>query len=344
MNTLTDFADDGGKLPEAVVEQAIAWYVRLSSEPRAEGDDAEFACWRDAHPDHARAWKRMQHIGGRLRGSAVQVPAPLARDALDRAGKLRGRRQALIRGLLVAGTGGAALHLAQRQLPWRAHVDAVLADARTATGQRSRLVLDDGTRLLLNTATAVDIRYTPGERRIVLHHGEILVATAPDAAGRPFAVATADGLLRPVGTRFAVRRDEGGGSSVAVVEGAVDVYPAASGKPVRLAAGQQTRLIPDRSLPPSALDESRLAWSDGFIAAEGMRLADFLADLGRYRPGRLRCADDVAGLRLTGSWLLDGPDPADPTGHILASLEQYLPVRIRRLTRYWVSVEARPEG
>ncbi|MCV2217159.1 FecR domain-containing protein [Thauera sp. Sel9] len=343
MNPLPDSAGNGGKLPEAVVEQAIAWYVRLSSNPRDEGGNVEFARWHDASPDHAVAWQRMLGIGSRLQDSALRVPSPLARDALNRAGSLQGKRRALLYGLAAIGTSTAVLHVLHGQPPWSGHLDSMLADARTATGQRSRRMLDDGTQLLLNTATSIDIRQTAEERRIILHQGEILVATAPDPA-RPLVVDTAAGLLRPVGTRFAVRREDSGTCSVAVVEGAVDIHPAAAGRSLRLAAGLQTRFTPTHSAPPAPLDESRLAWTDGFITAEGMRLADFLADLGRYRPGRLRCAGNVADLRLTGAWPLDGPDPADPTGHILVSLEQHLPVLILRLTRYWISIEARPEA
>ncbi|THF62047.1 FecR domain-containing protein [Pseudothauera rhizosphaerae] len=349
MTTLPDTidpTDDASPLPEAVTDQAIRWYVRLSSGLQTDRDTAEFTRWHAAHSDHARAWKRLQNMGSRLQSSAAQIPAPLARGILRRIGAACGTRRAFIRGLIVAGSGGAALHLAQGQIPLQTLLAGTLADARTATGQRQRHTLADGTQLLLNTATAVDVRYSAHERRIVLLHGEIMVGTAPDDAGRPLLVATPHGILRPVGTRFSVRHDgtAGHATEIAVAEGAVDIHPAALAKPLRLNAGQQTRFTPHHVDAPAALDESRQSWTTGTLSAEGMRLADFIAELDRHRPGRLRCAPEVAGLRITGSWPLEGPDPADPTAHILASLERHMPVRIRHLTRYWVSVEARPAG
>jgi transmembrane sensor len=59
-----------------------------------------------------------------------------------------------------------------------------------------------------------------------------------------------------------------------------------------------------------------------------------LAELSRYRPGYLGCAPEVAGLRLSGTFLLDDSEA------VLANLQDSLPVHVRRLTRYWVRIEA----
>jgi len=47
----------------------------------------------------------------------------------------------------------------------------------------------------------------------------------------------------------------------------------------------------------------------------------------------LSCSPDIAGLRISGTFLLDDTEGA------LANLEASLPVRVRRLTRYWVRLE-----
>ncbi|HBD34979.1 MAG TPA: histidine kinase, partial [Cupriavidus sp.] len=60
--------------------------------------------------------------------------------------------------------------------------------------------------------------------------------------------------------------------------------------------------------------------------------ADFLAEVDRYRPGRLRCAPDVADLRVSGTF------PIADTDRILDALRTALPVRIQFLTRYWTTV------
>ena len=335
--------DDGSPVGDCIVEQAVSWYVRLASGQQTAQDQAEFEQWRAAHSDHARAWRRLQAMGDRLLASTTQVKPAVSRKVLARAAEIMPARRRSFKAFVWVGAGGTALYLTQQQLPWRAHLAAAIADERTATGERRSLVLADGTRLMLNTATAVDIRFNDRQRRIVLRNGEIMVVTARDVQERPFVVATQEGTLIPVGTRFSVRRDETRAESatqLAVTEGAVDVRAAgvAPDVPTRVQAGQQVRFTQQRVLPVEPLQDTARSWADGTLTAEGMPLGQFIADLDRYRPGRLRCAPEVAHLRITGTWPLTGDDP---TERILASLERRLPVRIDRLTRYWVTVSAR---
>jgi transmembrane sensor len=65
-----------------------------------------------------------------------------------------------------------------------------------------------------------------------------------------------------------------------------------------------------------------------------VRLDDFLADIGRYRQGLLRCEPAVAGLRISGVF------PLADTERILDMLASSLPVRVRSRSRYWVTLEA----
>ncbi|NMG66957.1 hypothetical protein GPA19_18610 [Azoarcus indigens] len=95
---------------------------------------------------------------------------------------------------------------------------------QSATGEQRPLTLADGSRLLLNTATEVVVRFDAQMRLIRLLTGEILATSAPDPQARPLIVATADGFARTLGTRFSVRRGSGEDSSrITVFEGAVEV-------------------------------------------------------------------------------------------------------------------------
>ncbi len=87
--------------------------------------------------------------------------------------------------------------------------------------------------------------------------------------------------------------------------------------------------------PLRLANEQGSAWTRGMLVAVDWRLDDLLAELSRYRHGFLGCSPDIAGLRLSGTFLLDD------TEGVLANLEDSLPVQVRRLTRYWVRVEAR---
>ncbi|MCM8565948.1 hypothetical protein [Thauera linaloolentis] len=75
------------------------------------------------------------------------------------------------------------------------------------------------------------------------------------------------------------------------------------------------------------------AWTDGVLVARQMRLADAVAEIGRYRSGWLRCDPAVADWRISGVFQLGDTDLA------LAALGEALPLRIRHYSRYWVMVE-----
>ena len=103
--------------------------------------------------------------------------------------------------------------------------------------------------------------------------------------------------------------------------------------PLTLAAGQQARFDANGlSGDIEALAPGAGSWADGVLYAEQMPLADFLAELARYRPGLLRCDPAVAGLRVSGAFQLRDTDK------ILHALAATLPLRIARHTRYWVTV------
>lgn len=336
-------SDDGRKIDARVVDQAIDWYVRQASGHATAADAMAFEAWCAAHPEHMRAWQRLQSVGGRFSARTARLPASLARATLEQAGVPPRRRT--LKTLAWIGVGGGTIYLAQAQLPWRERLAQSLADARTGIGERRELRLDDETRLLLNTASAVDVRFDAARRLVLLHRGEIMVSTAPDPSGRPFEVRTVDGALVPLGTRFTVRRDDEwpgqAGSTLLGVEAGVVEVRVAGAAPLRVQARQQVRFSRSGIDAPAALDEAAQAWTDGLLTADRMRLADLLAELARYRSGRLRCDPAVADLRVTGVWPLDGPDASE---RILVSLEQTLPVTVSRMTRYWVTVGPRAPG
>ncbi|WP_373790280.1 FecR domain-containing protein [Achromobacter insuavis] len=310
----------------AVLEEAAGWLVRFQSETLSAADRAAFERRRGRSAAHAAAWARVEDM---LR-SFGQVPPDLGARTLRQLER-PGRRQALRSGAGLLLLGPAAW-LAWRELPWHEWS----ADARTATGEQRRMQLADGTRLLLNTATAVDIQYTAEQRVIWLRAGEILLTTSKDPAPvhRPFIVRTAQGSVQALGTRFMVR-DERDGIRVAVFEGAVAIRPAASDAQRVLRAGQQTVFDAQRIEPESAVDTALVSWEDGMLAARNWRLADLVAELARYRRGFLRCDPAVAELRVSGAFPLNDIDAG------LRLLEKTLPVRIQRMTPYWVTVAAR---
>lgn len=330
-------------VPPSVREQSIAWYVRLASGTQTTDDEAAFDRWHRAHPDHARAWRQLQEMGGRLRHGAELLTPRIAHGTLQKAANASGRRRAL-KSLACLGAGGTALYLLQAQTAWQFPLAGMLADIRSATGEQRHITLEDGTQVALNTASAIDVRFDAHQRRIVLHAGEIMVTTGADPLRRPLVVITAEGTLTPIGTQFSVRHASITGqppyTRIGVAEGAVDVrvHSQQGLAPVLVRAGQQLSFSRDAIMPLVPLDANSLAWVDGTFVAAGMRLDDFLTELGHYRPGVVRWAPDVAHLRITGTWPLRTDKATDL---MLDSLERRLPVTVTRMTRYWVKVTPR---
>jgi transmembrane sensor len=308
------------ELPRDALEAAAHWYVQLNDTAAAADERAAWERWLAADAAHRQAWARMQALERRLNG----VPGELVAPTLSSARERRRRTLKLFTLLLSAGAVGALLP--ELETGWQ----IARADLRTATGERRRIELADGGTLDINTASAVDIDYDSNLRLLRLLTGEILVQTAADP--RPFEVHTAHGAIRALGTRFSVRR-EAGETHVAVLEHAVEIRP--NDAPVlRLEAGQQAVFSVHGVSLPSPLAPGEGAWRDGKLIAIDRRLDDFLAELERHRPGKIACAPEVAGLRLSGVFRLHDTDA------VLDTIAASLPIKLRHATRYWVRAEA----
>ncbi|WPP00316.1 FecR domain-containing protein [Pseudomonas sp. HR96] len=311
-----------------VLDAAIAWQLTLDDEPRAGQARAEFERWHAADEEHARAWHQLNLIDVRFNAAAGPARKALLapRDGLRR--QLRKLGGSSLAVLLAAGL---ALFFGARVLP----IDYWLADQRTATGEQRLLQLEDGTRIELNTHSAVDIRFDAQRRLIVLRAGEILVQTGHrDGEARPLIVETVNGSLRPMGTRFLVRR-EARGTLLGVLQSAVAAKPRNIGSEQVVQQGQQLLMHDDQLDAVSALPPGSDAWTRGMLVVDNARLADLLDELARYRSGYLAARPEVADLRITGSFPLKDTDLA------LQALLPTLPVRIDQHTRWWTTVGAR---
>lgn len=311
-------ADD--PITPAIIDQASHWLMLQWDGELDDQQRRRFAEWQAADPEHRRAWQRLQQLQGKLAAVPPDTASQVLRNQPD-----TDRRQALklLGMLLMVGGGG---YLGHSRLPWR----EAMADLRSGTGEHLQQTLADGSRLSLNSGSAVDILFSASERRIRLLDGELLLDSGQDAALRPLIVETAAGEIQALGTRFSVYLRDGG-SQVELFEGELELRPRHA-TATRLAAGQ-SRWFSARQLGEiTQADANTIAWTDGRLVAERMPLGQFLAELSRHRPGVLRCDPAVAELPLTGVF------PLADTDRVLRALQQSLPVRVHNLTRYWVTV------
>jgi len=318
-------------VPPVVIDQAIAWAVKIDFNAPDPATQRAFDAWLSADSVHATAWHRVQS----LKHDFANLPPKLALETLQAAeAKLIANgvsRRQMLKLLSIAGVVGAAGWIVREQTAWQ----RLIADASTDTGERRALSLSDGTRLVLNTDTAVSVQLSGEQRVIVLRRGEMLASTGPDLdmpSRRPFWVDTSFGRMQALGTRFAVRLDRND-ARVTVQEGAVEMHTAHAGFSAIAHAGESWRLGANGLNQTSQSAFDPMSWTDGVIKARQMRLADLLVELSRYRRGRIFCDPAVADLPVSGVYQVDDTD------RTLAFLAQTLRLRIDYRTRFWVTVK-----
>lgn len=306
----------------AVARRAVEWLVELQAGlPTAELREA-WRRWREAHPDHERAWRHVESTHARWSGLPI---APVTAQAVLARPGPAGRRQA-VKTLALLVSAGGALAGGTAAAPW----GNWLAGVRTGIGERRTLRLADGSAITLNGDSALDIDGSLHRVRLVA--GEMLV-TMRGARLLPLTVESEHGTLQALGARFAVRLLDGA-TRVSAFDGTLDI-DAANGTHLRLHAGQRTDVTPGGMSVPEAADDAAAAWADGMLIGGGMRLDAFLAELARYRRGTIACAPAVAALRVAGTY------PLSDTDRVLRAIAGVLPVRVSYLTRYFVAVRPR---
>ena len=330
---LTDGRGAQSIIDPQLIDQAIAWGVRLRLRSANAVELQAFEAWRRADPRHEAAWRRieiMQQDMQNVRAWPPQLTGQvLAASAMD-AGRRRRNAMKLMLGCVMVG----AVAYAGRDSGW---MQMATADYSTGVGHRGTVQLADGSELVLNTDTAVNVRYETGRRLIEVRRGEILVTTGPDALSlqrRPFMVSTDDGVMLAKGTRFLVRK-QSGQTRLTVLEHAVELNSHGVSAPVLAQAGDSFYMSRNAIWKADAADFDPVGWTEGVIAAREMRMDQFIAELSRYRPGLLRCDPAVASLPVSGVFQLQD---TDRTIDVLLATQ---PVAAHYRTRYWVTIIAR---
>ncbi|RSZ55264.1 histidine kinase, partial [Massilia atriviolacea] len=241
----------------------------------------------------------------------------------------RARRAAAAIGAALALLAGPAWLTATTYRPaW------LLADVRAGAGQWHSRTLDDGSRITLGGASAVNLRFDAGRRTLELVQGEILVDVAKDAA-RPFVVETAQGSMRALGTRFTVARQDAS-TVLTMLESRVAVQAAAGGE-TTVAAGQRVRIDAAGIGAPAPIDPASIddAWRLHQLVVSDRPLAEVLAQLNRHRRGRIQYDPaQLAGIRVSAVLPLDDSDRA------LRLLRESFPqLRMRSVTPWLVLVD-----
>jgi transmembrane sensor len=326
---------------EEAERQASEWIARLQGDDVSADDRARFAQWRGAHPRNARAyddlmatWRQLAAVGKTVRavsfGNAMQAASRVKRP---RHGLFFTAMAAMLAFVMVGGW-------------WQSRSPSSF---RTGIGEHVSVVLPDGSRVELNSDSAVQVSYDEGTRVIRLERGEAFFTVAHDTA-RPFWVVAGRTWVRAVGTAFNVdrRQDE---VRVTVSEGRVKVATAA---PIQrrspsddalaqlsvslLAAGQQADVSDAdtqvRRLPPPEM-ERETSWRNGTVYFENRPLHEVVDEMKRYTLLQIELGATVRDLPVGGTFQTN-PQGAEA---LLSMLHDGFGLQVRREDGQRVRVE-----
>ena len=304
----------GEPADERIRREAADWAVRMDG-PEAERVRLPFERWRAADPRHRRVYAEMEEIRrlARRLGEMPSGQAHLARRSSFVVTR-RWRVAAMAASVLLVVGGGVSL--------WRLR-DAPLpgpVSLATRVGELRHVVLADGTRVTLDTDSAVEERFTASERLVRLVRGRARFDVAP-GVGRPFMVAAGDRIILDRGTVFDVGMGREG-VKVTLLRGAVEVRGSAAGgggaAPVRLVPGQVFASAASAGAPlVSAAPRGGEQWVSGMLSFDGAALGDVVAEANRDSAHRIVLGDPaLASLRVTGTFRAG---PAETLAPVLAT-------------------------
>jgi len=281
--------------------EAGAWVERRDAGPLSETERAELEAWLAQSMSHRVAY---------WRADAAWSSADRIR-ILDSAGAERPARTASPAILKIA----AALVLTATLAAGAVFYTRAPADRsfQTTVGGHEAVSFSDGTRIELNTDTALRARMTTRERVVWLDHGEAYFQVKHNSA-RPFVVMVAGHRITDLGTKFLVRADQGE-LRVALVQGRARIDTAdkwmqqhsallAPGDVVLATTGSMSRMHESAKALANAL-----SWRHGLLVFHRTPLAEAAYQINRYNREKVLIADRALdALPISGTLSATDPD------------------------------------
>jgi transmembrane sensor len=301
------------------IECAATWAARLADGQVPANQQMEFEAWLEADPSHGEAleeiigaWDAVEHYAAAEPMMALREAA-LASARRSAKGRTRHPLRQIMWGLMAAGVAAVicAVGISASFNP---------TSYTTGIGERRMVVLADGSKVTLDAATAVRVRFTAKERRLWLDRGRAQFQVAKNPL-RPFSVQAADNIVVATGTAFSVelvqkqvrvvlyeghvallQRNNGGGqTSIAagLSQGPADTLL----KPGReiILPQSETRTDAKQPLVEPADPLRSLAWESGQLAFNDERLDVVTERMNRYTDKPFEIANAAtANVRISG--------------------------------------------
>jgi transmembrane sensor len=305
-------------------DQAAEWFSLQQGRTLTGEERIAFDAWLCADSKHREEYRLLTQIwslAGKLTPDDCMAlaGAPPKHHLLAR---FAGRRP------LMAGMGLACLLIAAIGVTcWAVHQPETdyVQELSTQQGERREIVMPDGSRFALNTATKAMVRYGSVERYVHLLDGEMMLTIVNDQT-RPFIIESGKTRVEAGQSRVYVRKDERG-VGVAVEQGELRVAtgPVWARQSEQLGSGFTVSINDDHIAPMRRLDiDVVAAWTNGQMIFKDERLAVVIAEMNRYLSNPIHVHDEqAANLRIAGVFNLDD------VGAFVSALPSVLPVRIQ---------------
>ena len=283
----------------SISQQAVHWWDTFGNEDASTTDKREFVEWVTRGPDRLEACLQIARVHAAVARADVRWPQTsaedLVRDALTapddsvvplrplvRVQREEVRRRPALR--WVAGLAASVLAIAF--LGWWLTLSRPEL-LQTKVGEQRSVLLADGSRVTLNTASKIEVRLQANQRIVEVLQGEVLFEVAHDAK-HPFDVHAGNVVVRAVGTQFDIDR-RATRTAVTVVEGRVAVIAAGATKHPVLSAGD--RVVVNGAGPGALEHDVNLAeitaWTRQQLVFHHRPLGEVADEFNRYNVGRI---------------------------------------------------------
>lgn len=336
-------------------EEAAHWWTLLHGEGATAADRREFLAWVSRSPERIEAYLGMERLMAALQSQQVQWPDTPAEALIREAKAFRetasvatifpDSRATVPAGASTAETGrvrwtglkwgvslGAAAAIAALVVTLWLLLPAASQRYGTGLGEQRSILLADGSRVTLNSRSAIGVELGKHRRIIHLLRGEALFQVSHDPA-RPFDVYADGAVVRAIGTEFNVDI-ESSYAAVTVMEGQVAVmsgaqaslpvptgaaqapgrqalqqFPAPAGA-LLLGVAQRVIITPGGIAHPQHVEDlsAITAWTRGQLVFESRPLGEVVDELNQYTAKRIVIQSSRLRLRkVTGVIQFDDP-------------------------------------
>lgn len=284
---------------DEILDQVASWIERRDRETWAATDQMDLDAWLARSPAHLVAFLRSENAWSRAdRLSALPT---LSRDTVSsdprRWVRIATRSAAL---LAIVGTFGAVAMKYSTQ-----PAEKIFA---TPVGGHTILSLADGSKVELNTDTAVRISHNGAQRTVTLVRGEAFFDIKHDPA-HPFVVLADRHRITDIGTKFLVR-DRKDHLEVALIEGRAKIESQRAGSKIAMLDKGDVAIATENSLSVRKRSAKNLsqatAWRHGVLIFDNTTLTDAAAEFNRYNAHKLTVSDPAAArLTIVGTFHTD---------------------------------------